>query len=42
MDDLAVSIGAGREDLQKALTSMMERGLITVEKLERGDFYRVV
>jgi wyosine [tRNA(Phe)-imidazoG37] synthetase (radical SAM superfamily) len=42
MDDLAVSIGAGREDLQKALMSMMERGLITVEKLERGDFYRVV
>jgi len=42
VDDLIVSIGAGREDLQKALGTMMERGLITVEKLERGDFYRVV
>ena len=42
IDDLIVSIGAGRDDLQKTLTSMMERGLITVEKLDRGDFYRIV
>jgi wyosine [tRNA(Phe)-imidazoG37] synthetase (radical SAM superfamily) len=42
MDDLIVSTGAGRGDLQKTLSTMMERGLITVEKLDRGDFYRVV
>jgi wyosine [tRNA(Phe)-imidazoG37] synthetase (radical SAM superfamily) len=42
MDDLLAALGAGGEDLQKTLKSMMERGLITIEKLERGDFYRIV
>ena len=42
MDDLLTALGAGEEELQKTLISMIKRGLITVEKLERGDFYRIV
>ena len=41
-DDLLLALGADRGELRAALKDMTESGMITVEKLERGEFYRIV
>ena len=41
-DDIEKSLGAGRGEVEKALSKMVEIGMITVERLDRGEFYRVV
>ena len=41
VDDLVAATGAGRAALESTLASMMESGMITAERLERGEFYRM-
>jgi wyosine [tRNA(Phe)-imidazoG37] synthetase (radical SAM superfamily) len=42
LDDLQLALGSDREDLLKVLASMIDREMITVEVLDRGEFYRIV
>ncbi len=42
LDDLLVALGSDREELRKALASMIDREMITIDTLERGEFYRIV
>ncbi|MBN2158685.1 MAG: radical SAM protein [Spirochaetes bacterium] len=42
IDDLLAALGPDRSALELALDSMIASGMVTVEKLERGDFYRMV
>jgi wyosine [tRNA(Phe)-imidazoG37] synthetase (radical SAM superfamily) len=42
IDDLLAALGPDRAALERALGSMIASGMVTVEKLERGDFYRMV
>jgi wyosine [tRNA(Phe)-imidazoG37] synthetase (radical SAM superfamily) len=42
IDDLLPALGAERKELLATLEGMAKSGLITVEKLERGEFYRIV
>lgn len=41
-EDLEKSLGSDRAGVEKVLSAMVEIGMITVERLDRGDFYRVV
>ncbi len=42
IEDLRTALGAGEEELRSALGSMTDAGMITVERLDRGEFYRMV
>ena len=42
VEDLLTALGAGEDELRAVLASMVDAGVITVEKLDRGDFYRMV
>jgi DNA-binding MarR family transcriptional regulator len=39
--DLCESLGADAASVEKAVASMREEGVIVVEKLGRGEFYRI-
>jgi wyosine [tRNA(Phe)-imidazoG37] synthetase (radical SAM superfamily) len=41
LEDMCVSLGSDRASVQKAVASMMEKGMLAVESLERGEFYRL-
>jgi len=41
-DDLLLALGVERGELDSTLESMVASGMITVERLERGAFYRIV
>jgi wyosine [tRNA(Phe)-imidazoG37] synthetase (radical SAM superfamily) len=42
IDDLRTALGSSEDELRAALASMTAAGMITVERLDRGDFYRMV
>ncbi len=42
LDDLMLALGSDREVLRKVLGAMIDREMITVDILERGEFYRIV
>lgn len=42
IEDLMTALGATGEELRAALASMTDAGMVTVERLERGEFYRMV
>ncbi|OHD65772.1 MAG: radical SAM protein [Spirochaetes bacterium RBG_13_51_14] len=42
VDDLLVALGSDPDELRATLTSMVNAGMITMERLERGNFYRIV
>ena len=42
LDDLQLALGSDREVLLKVLGSMMDNEMITIDKLGRGEFYRIV
>ncbi len=42
LDDLQLALGSDREVLLKVLGSMISKEMITVEILDRGEFYRIV
>lgn len=41
VEDLRTALGADEEELGAALRSMVDAGTVTVERLDRGDFYRM-
>lgn len=42
IDDLLAALGPDRAALERALNEMIASGMVTLEKLDRGDFYRMV
>lgn len=42
MEDILVALDADTADLKTTLDAMMASGMVAVERLERGDFYRMV
>jgi wyosine [tRNA(Phe)-imidazoG37] synthetase (radical SAM superfamily) len=42
IEDLMTALGSGEDELRAVLESMADAGVITVERLDRGDFYRMV
>ena len=42
LDDLQLALGSDREQLRNVLGSMIGDEMITVELLDRGEFYRIV
>jgi wyosine [tRNA(Phe)-imidazoG37] synthetase (radical SAM superfamily) len=42
IEDLGTALGSSEDELRSVLASMIDAGMITVERLDRGDFYRMV
>ncbi len=42
IEDLRAGLGANREELENVLKNLVERGIVCIEKQERGDFYMIL
>ncbi len=42
LEDLRSGLGVNREELENVLKNLVERGIVCIEKQERGDFYMIL